>query len=393
MILSDYSSTDEWPIVPPPPQSLAIPMSCSETEEDDSSSTGPEAILTGPEEEVNSSDALKPPSVPKGDGASQVSREESAVGNVCYHRDSAGKRCCNLALECKRLCKCHYSDTLKLQEALGLLVSSPAVQETSESGRSTPQEGKVNIRALETEPVSPVSESSPTEEHPPTLVKEEPPSPTKADPPQVCVKVEPLQVSVKVESAQEVKAAEEILPAPSAPVEAIQSAEVQIEARDKSCLTPMEVTLQNASESSDNEGQSSDQMDASFYELDPAATIFRGELRVVPEPTGEEDKSAALSPAVSELDKLNVKEQGLVCVCTPVVCCVALLMVRRLLCSPADGPPCVPSQGEVSQGEGVSCAAARHREYEAGHTTGNSTGSLEHSLPGAAVMALRRLTS
>ena len=311
VILSDYSSTDEWPIAAsPPPQSLPIPMSCIKTEEDDSSiSTG--ATLTDPLPggEANSSDVLKPPAAHKEDSTSQVSQEEAATGiPKCHHKDSAGKRCCNPALGNKRLCKCHYSITLKLQEELGLLVNSSAEQESSESEQST---GEGNTHTLETEPVSPATESPPesppTKECPPILPKEEPPSPTKFNPPQQVV-------SVKVEPEQQAKAMEQTLPVHPAPAEA---SEVQKEARDSPPSTPAEVAPQIVA--SDNEGQSVDQI---------VAIVLSSSLRVVSEQTEGESKSAAPSlheaQPMSELDKLNVKEQSLVCVLPGAMlwCCV-----------------------------------------------------------------------
>ena len=79
----------------------------------------PEASSHLTRDKDNSNNSVKPPVELSSDIVAQITPKECGVDdNCCHHKDWAGKRCCNLALEGKRLCKCHYSDTLKLQEAL-----------------------------------------------------------------------------------------------------------------------------------------------------------------------------------------------------------------------------------------------------------------------------------
>ena len=215
VILSDYSS-DEASLVPTPWPALLhpVPMSCSESQAEGTSNPVPEAHAnpTGEEssvpsttptptvdmedsggvpeatrEEDNSNNSAKPPAVElSSDIVAQITPKECALDdNCCHHKDWAGKRCCNPALEGKRLCKCHYSDTLKLQEALGLLISSKPSQEGLDSGKNAPQ------ASLKTEPVSPVTDHASAEVEPISLVTEnqptvkvEPPSPPEIKPPQ-----------------------------------------------------------------------------------------------------------------------------------------------------------------------------------------------------------------
>ena len=215
VILSDYSS-DEASLVPTPWPALLhpVPTSCSKSEAEGTSTNpvpGAHANPTGEEssvpsttptptvdvedngdvpeatrEEDNSNNSAKPPVELSSDIVAQITPKECALDdNCCHHKDWAGKRCCNPALEGKRLCKCHYSDTLKLQEALGLLISSKPSQEGLDSGKNAPQ------ASLKTEPVSPVTDHASAEVEPISLVTEnqptvkvEPPSPPKIKPPQ-----------------------------------------------------------------------------------------------------------------------------------------------------------------------------------------------------------------
>lgn len=350
LVLSDCSSADEWPIVPSPvpAQSVPIPMSCSDTEEEESSSsTVPERAHLDPlpGAEGDSDNAVNPPLVPKDAVVSQVPLEERVEANLCHHKDSVGKRCCNQAVEGKRLCKSHYKDTLKLQEALGLLISSSTgeLQESSEGGQKTPHMAEANPCTLKTEPVSPDRETdsappvvepiSPVSELPPTIIKEEPPSPAKIEPPQ--------QMSVGPPQQEELEKTQSLSDHPDCP-EAMQTSEVQT--KEEPQEVPTEVTLQKASEGADQSG-SVGQMNASFSELDPSAIVVSGELRVVPEPSRDEE-SAALSPqrGVSQLDELNVKEQGLVGALAPCHARPELSKIQCLLCFCADGPSCDTSQ-------------------------------------------------
>ena len=294
LVLSDCSSADEWPIVPSPvpAQSLPTPMSCSDTEEEESSSIiVPERACIDPlpGAEGDSDNAVNPP---KDAVVSQVSLEEHVEESLCHHKDSAGKRCCNPAVEGKRLCKCHYKNTLELQEALGLLISSSAgeLQESFEGEQKTPQMTEANPCTLKTEPVSPEMECAPPVVKPISPVTELPPTVMKA---------EPLSALEKMQSLSD---------HPDCP-EAMQTSEVQIKKEPQGI--PTDVTLQSGSEGAD-QSESVDQINASFSELDPSAIVVSGELRVVPEPSKEE-ASAALLP----LNELNVKEQGLVCAVVP----------------------------------------------------------------------------
>ena len=312
VVVSDYSS-DEWPVAPSPEpaRSLPIPMSCSESEGEPPSCHTPKTVTnpTG-EGEDNSDNAVKPPSAP--DTIEQVSLQECAIENRCHHKDFAGKRCCNPAVEGKRLCKCHYGDTLKLQEALGLLIASSAVQG---SAQNATQVSKVD---LETEPVSPVpcvsavtEPMSPvTEILPPT--KEEP-SPAKTDPPQQSSVTEFLPPTKK----------EPPSPAITDPPQQSSVSLQQVETKSPVCPTHAESVQHTTGgltkeprgmvlteQQSVVECGSADQMNSSFFELDPSAVV----TRVAPELFREEDKTGVPSPqkGVPQLDQLNAKEQTLV---------------------------------------------------------------------------------
>lgn len=309
VVVSDYSS-DEWPVAPSPEpaRSLPIPMSCSESEREAPSCLVPKTVPNPTREGENNSDnAVKPPSAP--DTIEQVSLQECAVENRCHHKDFAGKRCCNPAVEGKRLCKCHYGDTLKLQEALGLLIASSAVQG---SAQNATQVSKVD---LETEPVSPVPcVSAVTEPMSPVMeflppTKEEPSSPAKTDPPQQSPVTEFLPPMKK----------DPPFPVITDPPQQSSLSLHQVEAESPVCPTHAE-SVQHTAEGLTKEPQgmvqsvvesgSADQMNSSFFELEPSAVV----TRVATELFREEDKTGVPSPqkGVPQLDQLNAKEQTLV---------------------------------------------------------------------------------
>ena len=306
VILSDYSS-DEASLVPTPWPALLhpVPTSCSESEASGTSTnpvpeahanpTGEESSVPSttptptvdvedngdvPEatrEEDNSINSAKPPVELSSDIVAQITPKECAMDdNCCHHKDWAGKRCCNPALEGKRLCKCHYSDTLKLQEALGLLISSKPSQEGLDSGKNAPQ------ASLKTEPVSPVTDHASAEVEPISLVTENQPT-VKVEPPSP-----PNQPTVKVEPPS---------PPKIKPPQHLESVIVlqQEKPEQTVCAPPTETTQQTTSE-----------------------VIKTSTLQQSSESVG---KSGYVDQqGMSQLDKLNTKEQEVVRA-TSRVCC------------------------------------------------------------------------